>query len=67
MQEYVDNAYSLGIKIDDINSRNYATLIKQKEELHGTTAKVYKNFVYWFDGLTAITIYPIPQKMHGKI
>lgn len=67
MQEYADNAYTFGMEINDINSISYATLIEQKEELYGTTAKIYKNFVYWFDDLTAITIYPIPQKMHGKI
>lgn len=67
IQEYVDKAYTVGTEIDGINSRSYARLIEQKEEIYGTTAKIYTNFVYWFDDLTAITIYPVPQKMHGKI
>lgn len=67
IQEYANNAYIFGVEVNDIKMKSYATSIEQKEEIYGTVAKIYKNFIYWFDGLTAITIYPIPQKMHGKI
>lgn len=67
IQEYVENAYYFGKEVDNLNSNSFISLIQQKEWISGSSARIYKNFVYWFDGPRAITLYPIPQKMHKKI
>ena len=67
IQEYVENAYNLGVGVDAIRLKEFANLIRQRGYRHGTTAKIYKNYVYMFSGMTAITLYPIPQRLDGKL
>ena len=67
LQEYADNAYLFGKPLDEIKCNRFAKELGWKSRINGSTAKVYSNCVYWFRDNIAITVYPIPQKLHKII
>lgn len=60
INEYTNNAYNFGKE----PSRLAYLYLETKEASHGSTCRIYKNYVYWFRDNAAITIYPLPQKYH---
>lgn len=66
MPEIVKDAYCFGVSVDQMKNRQLRKEIDQKQEVYSTKAVVYKNVVYWFCQNRAITVYPLPQKDHGK-
>ena len=67
MAVYANRAFHYGKTVDEIHYKPLAKELSSKEKKHGSIAKVYANCVYWFNGTTAVTVYPLPQKMHGVI
>lgn len=67
VQDFARDAYLYGEDVSDLDYKVYAKKLNHKERAYGTYAKIYHGFVYWFKGNVAITIYPIPQKIHKKI
>ena len=65
--QYADDAYCFGKPISEVKYNRLAKKLGWKSRINGSTARVYANCVYWFRGNTAITVYPIPQKLHKLV
>ena len=63
---FADRAYCYGVPSDDLRNATLAKEIKRKEEEYGSTARVYLNCIYWYRDGRAVTVYPLPQNMHGR-
>ena len=48
--------------IADKRLRDY---IEAKERSHGSSAKVYHGYIYWFAGRVVTTIYQVPREFRG--
>ena len=64
---FTEEALRYGKELSEVESSKYARKLKNKEMVYGTTARLYRGFVYWFKEDVAITVYPIPQKMHHRV
>lgn len=64
---FTERAYFYGKTVDNLRKTAYARQLSESEQQHCSMAKIYNNFVYWFKGNVAITIYPVPQNLHNKI
>lgn len=64
---FVARANHYGVSASSVRCGELRRLLCGKEREYGTTAKIYKNCVYWFSGNKAITVYPLAQKYHGRI
>ena len=67
MSQFVSRALYFGKSVNEIKNSELRKELLSRQEEYGATAKVYNNSVYWFDKNTAITVYPVPQKYHGRI
>ncbi len=67
MPIFVNRAFKFGKHSSDIKYSAFADEISNRETLYGATARIYSNNVYWFVGNRAITIYPVPQNLHGRL
>jgi len=67
VQQYADSAFCYGKTLDEVRSKTFSKMLGEKEQANGSSAKIFSNCIYWFDGNVAITVYPIPQKMHKMI
>ena len=56
--DFVKNAYRFGDGAEDIKDDTVRRFLTKKSS-HGSTCKVYRGFVFWFIGNTAMTVYPI--------
>ena len=63
---FVEKALNLGKDTKNLSSTTLANVLSMRENEHGSYAKVYKNYVYWFCGNCAITVYPLSQKDHER-
>ena len=64
---FAEEALQNGKVLSEAKSSRYVKKLKYKEIVNGSTAILYKGCVHWFRGNVAITLYPLPQKMHHKI
>ncbi len=64
---FANRAYSLGKPVNDFKNATFAKEIKKKEEQYGSTARVYSNCVYWYYDGKAVTVYQLPQNLHGRL
>lgn len=64
---FAEEAFQNGKVLSEAKSSRYVKKLKNKEMVYGSTAKLYKGCVHWFKGNIAITLYPVPQKMHHKV
>ena len=67
IQELTEDAYLSGKVVDEAGKTRFAYRLKMKEIDNASTVRIYKNCAYWFDGEIAVTVYPLPQYMHGRI
>lgn len=67
MQKFITDALYLGMGTNEIKHSGLRKELEKREKEYNAIAKIYRNSVYWFDGETAITVYPLAQKFHGRI
>lgn len=67
IEDFTQKAYFLGKNINDSNYDKYLYKIQCGEKLHGTQAKIYGGFIVWFADTTAITLWPISQKLNKNL
>lgn len=63
---FVEKAMNLGRDTKELSSVPLANTLMMRENEYGSSAKVYKNCVYWFCDNRAITVYPLSQKDHER-
>lgn len=66
MLEFANRALRYGREVSSIKNGELRRALAEKENEYSTMAKVYHNSVYWFSGDRAVTVYPLPQKYHGR-
>lgn len=67
MPKFASRALRYGKGVEEIKYSALRKELAQKEKEYGTVARVYRNSVYWFCGDTAVTVYPLAQKYHGRV
>lgn len=64
---FANRAYYFGKHSCDFKNATFAKRIAEIEITYGSTARVYANNIYWFHDNSAITVYQLPQSLHGKV
>lgn len=64
---FANRAYCFGKPTSSFKNVSFAKEIRKKESETGSTARVYSNSIYWFCNNKAITVYPLPQHLHGRL
>ena len=68
IEYFTEQAYCSGKTLGDIKSGPLAKMMKNNNsDSVNREAKIYANCIYWFADNVAITVYPIPQKMHHRV
>lgn len=64
---FATRAYYDGVSSEDISDKRLRHLLEIREREHGSVARVYRGFVYWFCGHTVTTVYPVPRVFRGAM
>ena len=64
---FANRAFKFGKSSCDFKNATFAKEINKKEIDYGSVAKVYSNYIYWFYNNKAVTIYPLPQNLRGRL
>ena len=63
---FAQKAYVYGTPLSEVDKDKYFSELVDKEVTSQSEAVVYKGFVYWFKGNSAITLYALPNCLRGK-
>lgn len=64
---FAERAYLYGYSLGAITDKELRLYLSNSEADHCTSARVYQNFVYWFCGNRAITVYCLPYQYRRQL
>lgn len=58
---FVARAYYYGKSSEEVSNKHLRNYLTAKQRIYGSIAKIYRGYIYWFQGGIATTVYPVPR------